>query len=143
MKPLRFLILFLILVLPSNLRAETKLSYKIPSNYKQAKVISFAKTLARNNSEILISSIDLNDDFIDEYIVKPASCNKSELCSFSIIALMNDAPVEIGQFNAQEIIILDNKNFGIKQLKIYNKASNDYAQSVAFWDPYQFKYVYK
>jgi len=88
----------------------------------------------------LIAAVDLNDDFIDEFIIKPLNCTKGVFCRHVIVAYMDRAPIIIGEFDAHQITILEKKDYGIKRLTVYNRKNNDFSSNSAFWDPTNFKY---
>lgn len=143
MKYLLFLIITCTVFLPLSARADTPVNFKKIEKYKELKALSLVEELKNNSDKYLIAPIDLNDDFIDEYVVKPNTCTTRHLCHFTVIAYMDKTPIEIGSFKAHRILISSAKDYGIRRLKLYNQPNNDFSSQEAKWDPYEFKYVYK
>jgi hypothetical protein len=114
---------------------------KIRSEIKAVKLISKKENYLVENYKI--APIDLNDDFINEYVVtldNPQKCNKNNLCAHYIIAFSNHEPVNIGQFDAHKILISNKKSYGIHDIIVYNDTYNDFQNITARWNPFNFSY---
>jgi hypothetical protein len=125
--------------------AQENLRFFDAKTIKEEKIVQFLqkKSQAFDVSYVL-SRVDLNDDFINEYVLKPKSpesCPSFPLCPYSLIALQNRKPILIGQFDAHKIILLRKKNYGVHQISVYNKSHNDFASTTALWDPHKSAYV--
>lgn len=120
-------------------QAQSLSHYQKAETYKERQIIQFVSQ-NHGKDDYFLWKIDLNDDFIDEYFVKPENCQMSLLCPIIIVAFMDNTPIELAQFDAHKIVPSTKKNYGIQQLIIYNQINNDYAHQTAIWDPYQFKY---
>lgn len=135
---------FLLMVLATNASANENLNFKPPSAYKENLVIKFVQNHLKNAPESYeIAKIDLNNDYIDEYIIRPKSiefCNKSGLCPYSIIALHKLTPVSLGYFMAHNMTVSDKTSFGIRNLWIYNNPSNNFENVLTKWEPYTAQY---
>jgi len=142
MKLFLSLLVILIVSLPEPSLANDFLTFKKPSTYKEFNALSLVETDAHPALSLRIASVDLNDDFIDEYILKTTKCRQSRLCTYTIIAFMNKKPRIIGQFDAHKINVTEKKDYGIKRLIVYYDLSNDFVSRALFWRPFQFRYEY-
>ena len=89
---------------------------------------------------MLVAKADLNNDFIHEYIYKPANCRPQALCRYTIMAYMNEKPVIIGEIDAHNLLIGFKKDYGVRRLIVYNQTSNDFTSVQARWNPHVFLY---
>lgn len=144
MKTPALLTFLLIFVTFSNAYAQQGLKFGPATTYKQKQIIEFVTAQApESNQKYALAAVDLNDDAIDEYIVRPESaqlCPKKPLCPYQIIAFQDHKPISIGAFDAHKILILDKKTYGIRHIIVYNQSHNDYAHETAIWDPFTFRY---
>lgn len=124
---------FALLFIPSALAQET-LRFAEAKSYREQQITK------KFSDGALIAKIDLNDDFIDEYILKKQT-GKEILKHYTIIALENRKPIIIGKFDAHKLLVDTKKRYGIKHLIIYNNPHNDFQSKTAIWDPYTFSYV--
>lgn len=132
--------LLLFFMLPSLGEAAEILRFKNPESLRENKAIELISELS---DQYKIAKIDLNDDLIDEYIIKPSNdqiCGQNKLCRHIIVAYRQDTPLTIGEFNAHKILILNEKTYGIRDLIVYNDAYNDFKNVTARWNPFNFKY---
>lgn len=138
------LLLFASLCASNNASAFSSLRFAPAASYKEKGVINFVKE--HNDApdvEYLLAPIDLNNDAIDEYVIKPKSmkdCPTRPLCSYQIIAHQNHMPILIGQFDAHKMRIGDKKTYGIRQVILYNEPHNDFKTATALWNPYSFRF---
>ncbi len=140
MKYRSLFIVILFLALPNVAFADQPLTFKKPNGFKALEIISHIKNQVDSDIDMDIATIDLNDDFIDEYIVRNNKCDTENFCTFSIVAYMNRIPIILGQFDAHKIIILDKKDYGIRRIVVYNQKNNDFATATAIWHPNTYQY---
>lgn len=125
--------LFLIfLLLPMTAEANQRLNFQEPETRREKQAISFSQNKG------LIAKIDLNNDLIDEYIVR--SCDNKSFCNHTIIAFKEFKPLKIGKFQAHKIVISHEKTYGIHDLIVYNQQYNDFAFETAIWNPFSFSF---
>ncbi len=139
------LFLFFFSLIPfSFAMAIESLRFQAPVSYKEKQAITLVKKLHTTpRITYHIATTDLNNDAIDEYIIKPASardCQKKPLCQHSIIALQDHAPLLIGQFDAHKILISDKKTYGVRHIIVYNQPHNDFKTATAIWSPFNFRF---
>lgn len=130
-----FLLAFVIAPFP--LKADESLRFQVPVSYKEKQIVALVKPAEES---YLLAPIDLNDDALPEYVVKPASCAKGTLCSHHIIVFQDRQPIELGQFDAHKILISGKKDYGIRQIIVYNNSYNDFENSTARWNPFAFRF---
>jgi hypothetical protein len=124
--------------------ADDKLRFQDAENYKQNQIIDFVKTKTRNSLiEFHLAPIDLNDDLIDEYVVKPHNindCANAPLCLNYIVAFKARKPILLGQFDAHKILVSNKKTYGVRDLIVYNVNRNDFKYDTAHWNPFESLY---
>jgi hypothetical protein len=107
-------------------------------------VVKFLRTKQKELlTPLSIAKIDLNGDTINEYIVRATNtefCKQGKICSQTIIAFQNHKPIQIGQFDAHKILISHKKDYGIRQIIVYNDAYNDFKNVTARWNPFTFTF---
>ena len=97
---------------------------------------SFAKAV------VVIAASDLNNDFINEYIVKNTNCTLTQGCPYLIIADTNEGYIVIGEFSGKNISISDQQTHGIRDILVYNQRLNDYAHTTLKWDMHNMHYSF-
>lgn len=132
-----FLILIPCILIPQMGFAQSALKFEQPDNRKARQALAFVAALSPH-TDFTVAAIDLNDDFIDEFIVKDTSQKKMAI--HYIVAYENRKPILIGEFQAQKLLISTKKDYGIKQLILYNNSYNDFSTQTARWDPDSFFY---
>lgn len=118
------------------------LKFQPAETYKQKQIIEQAKQDGFD-TELVLAPADLNNDAIDEYIVRPAdtkSCPQKPLCPYKIIAFQDRTPIELGTFDAHKIQLSDKKTYGVRSIIVYNQPHNDYAHETAHWNPFSFRF---
>lgn len=124
--------------------AQETVKFAPAQSYKHQQAIEFIQKNVVTTNDMQLAQVDLNDDFIDEYILKPvdtAQCANTPLCPHYIIAWQDDALILIGQFNAKKLVIGTKKDYGVRQLILYNHPYNDYRTVTTYWNPHRFQYV--
>jgi len=124
--------------------ASEKLRFVEPESFKDKQIVDFiAKSSETSTDEYILAHIDLNNDAIDEYIVKPKlvqNCPKAPLCPYSIMAFENRLPISLKQFDAHKILISNKKTYGVRGIIVYNDFYNDFKFKTFNWSPYSFQY---
>ena len=140
--PLITLSLLLISLVPTSAQAQEGMSFKAAQNYKERKVTSFVQEQSQTSDvKYILSSADLNDDGVNEYIVKPKTCSANNFCNHTIIAYMNDKPIVLLSTIARSIIVKNTHHYGVKDITTYSSPMNDFQKSEYQWNP--FSYVYE
>lgn len=136
-KKLLFTTLLTLFIHSNQALAQRSLSYKEAQNFKEKQALGILP-----EGDFVLARIDLNGDFIDEYIAKPQNCPPQTLCPHTILAFESQNPIVIGTFEAQKILILPEKTYGIHHLRVFNQALNDFAFQDAIWSPKAFLFEY-
>ncbi len=135
----RLFLILLFCVFSHSAMADQSLIFKKPKDFKGLEILAYTKDTL--GSDVLsIATIDLNDDFIDEYIIRKTNCSAKEFCTFIIAAYMNRKPIILGRFDAHQILVSNQKDYGIRRLIVYNQKNNDFANMTAIWYPNKYKY---
>jgi hypothetical protein len=125
-------LLLLLLLFPVPALAQESLRFDSADTRREKQALSI------NENKGLIAKIDLNDDLIDEYVIR--SCNGSKFCNYSIIAFKDFKAIKIGDFKAHKIVVSREKTYGVRDLIVYNQQYNDFAFETAVWTPFRFYY---
>lgn len=124
--------------------AQSVLKFRAPEGIKETRLLShIKKTHQLPDIKYNIAPTDLNNDLINEYIIKPASkrnCDENPLCPYYVIALQERDPIILGKFNAHKIVVSSKKTYGVQDIIVYNDLYNDFKTKTATWHPYEFKY---
>lgn len=130
--------------LPQASFANESLRFSAAQGRKEKAVVAFVQNLRKTpQTPYLVAQNDLNDDAINEYILRPEStnfCPNAPLCSHMIVAFENYQPILIGQFDAHKILLSSKKTYGIRDVIVYNQSHNDFKTTTATWDPFSFRY---
>lgn len=119
--------------------AGERLRFQAIETNKENRILDFAqKKVGQPSNQPEIAKKDLNNDVIDEFIVR-YNCGQRS-CNHLIIALQELNPIIIGQFDAHKILISQKKTYGIYDLIIYNSQYNDFTNDIARWNPFLFQY---
>lgn len=144
MKTAALFLILIVFLMPNIARAEERLRFKAAENYKDRQIVSFVQKLAESPSVIYaLAHTDLNNDAIDEYIVKPAQssdCPDKPLCPYAVIAFQDRKPILLGQFDAHKMLISNKKTYGVRGIIVYNNHHNDYQSKTASWSPHSFQF---
>lgn len=89
-----------------------------------------------------IANIDLNNDGIDEHILKRKTCEVSKnQCIYSIIAEKDGKIILLSKIRAKNLIIGETSSFGIKDILVFKNEINDYNFDIYMWSPSQKMYI--
>ncbi len=140
-----FLITAIILPLIYNAAwAQSALRFRAPEGIKEIRLLNhIKKTRQIPDIQYIIAPTDLNNDLINEYIIRPKSnrdCSGSRLCPYYVIALQERTPITLGKFNAHKIVVSSKKTYGVRDIIVYNDHYNDFKTNTVTWHPYEFKY---
>ena len=137
-------LLILCFLTPTPAQALEALRFKAAETYKEKQIIDFVqKSNGRASGAYALAPADLNNDAINEYVVRPAAknaCADAPLCSYQIIAFQDHKPIMIGQFDAHKMLVSDKKAYGIRHIIVYNEPHNDFNYETAVWNPFSFRF---
>ena len=144
-KGLVFTLLALIIAIyPYSARAVEQLNFsdKISPSLKYQVNIFLEKTYKTDISLYNIAEIDLNNDGIDEHILKRKACNtKENQCIYSVIAEKGDEIILLAKIRARNIIAGETSSYGIKDILAFKNEINDYNFDIYMWSPSQKMYI--
>lgn len=119
-------------------------SYSGAQNFKENQIIKFVEELSNISSiQRVLSLVDLNDDGIYEYIVKPLNCNKNMMCPHHVVAFKSREPILLLYIEAFRITPSDKRTYGISDLIIHNQMHNDFLSKNFGWNPFSYRYEQK
>lgn len=93
-------------------------------------------------ADFLVAHIDLNNDGIDEHILRRKNCSdRNYECLHLIIAEKPETLILLGRINSREIMIGQSYSHGIKDLLAFQNHVNEYKFNIYMWSPRQKKYI--
>lgn len=103
----------------------------------------FLKKEYRNDlSQYRISSIDLNNDGIDEHILKSRQCEMHKRqCTHLILAEKNDGILLLSKIRAYNLMIGGTSSHGVKDILAFTDDINDYNFNIYMWSPPRKMYI--
>lgn len=136
-----FFLLALILFLTAPAFAAQPLTFR--SSVKDAReqsVLDYLTLIRRFDPGLPYSmaAIDLNGDGVSEWIVRQEispACEADASCRFEVVGLNEKEPELLGAFTARKIGISDEKQYGVRNLLVYNEKNNDFAFKTYIWTP--------
>ncbi len=142
-KHLYLLIFCVIALIPFEASAQQTPVFGAAVTYKENQIIQFVSQLPGQNNDYTLAKVDLNDDALDEYIVKPSRCSIKTMCPHHIVAFKNRQPILLLDIIAYKIKLSDKTTYGILDLIIYNQKHNDFLSKNFGWNPYSYRYEQK
>ncbi len=85
-----------------------------------------------------IATIDLNGDGVNEWIVRQdltPTCETNASCRYDVVGLNEKQPELLGAFTARKVGISDEKQYGVRNLLVYNEKNDDFAFKTYIWTP--------
>lgn len=91
-----------------------------------------------------IAAADLNQDGVDEYILKRISCvHAGSVCSHMVLADQNNEMLLLSNIRARHLMVGATSSFGVKDLLAFENEINDYDFDIYMWSPAQKMYILK
>ena len=109
------------------------------------KTTKFSKYFTDTDVDSLeISAFDLNDDGIEEYIVRsPSGCAQNERCEYKVLAETPHKLVLLAKLEGLNITVDQNYSHGIRNLRLFDSEMNDFDYKLYVWEPLSTQYVEK
>lgn len=100
------------------------------------------KTLKQDFEMLEIAAIDLNQDGLPEFILKPKTCDDpDDFCSHEILAETDNEIVTLGHIEARKIALSHSYSYGVRNLWGYTDRMNDFNHRLYAWDPDESRYI--
>ena len=132
MLPLRLtgltLLLATLFLAPVSHAAE-RIAFVSHTDFKNLTVKKFLKDYTFSE----IAAVDLNEDGIDEFILK-----QDEL--FQIIALTDTKGIDLGVIAGRKLMLSYDFAHGVRSILVFQDSDNDYAYRIYQWDPKNSQY---
>ncbi len=89
-----------------------------------------------------IAGIDLNNDGIDEHILKQKKCYQDKkVCKYLIIAEKRNEIILLSKIKAKNIMIGETSSNGVKDILVFKNQINDYDFDIYIWSSEQKMYI--
>jgi hypothetical protein len=100
-------------------------------------------SLFQGRQNIAVAPIDLNEDGLDEFIVKPKTCGK--LCDFTVMAESRSGGTltPLGSLKGKNLLPGNGYSHGVRHLLLFDDPNNDYGYSVYVWAAERSRYMMK
>ena len=125
--------------------ASEKLAFDQNLNERvQRMVAGFAKDeIKKDIKDLSIAKADLNEDGLDELILKSAQCGSGaeKTCDYVVVAEAQDKMVEIGAFKARDVRLGNGYSAGIRNILTFANEINDFEYELYVWEPQQSRYI--
>ena len=108
-----------------------------PSERNRALIDHFIK----GDDPVAIAETDLNEDGIDEFILKDSTCNPANFCNFTIVADGGDTLIELGKIKALNLMLGNGYSSGIRNILAFQNNINDFDHELYVWEPAQARYI--
>ena len=119
---------------PAHVLAADSISFINKEDFKNQQLVS----LLLEHDFHGIAEVDLNNDSIDEYVLKRDAGGTSQ--EFQVLALINDTLVPLGNIRAQKLMIAYEENNGVRSILGFKDANNDYEYDIYAWDAMKSRY---
>lgn len=107
----------------------------LSENTVQRIAVFLSKHTSYNSSHLEITPTDLNNDMIDEYIVRDKQCASTQsFCDILILAQDDAEFLELGIFNARKIMPAPQYTNGVRDILVYNDLNNVFKHNVVKWN---------
>lgn len=140
-----FFVLFLFaLSATQHVQAQQALNYDAPLKASaKYQVTEFIKKSYNGNPELFkIAQTDLNNDGINEYILKRLSCIKANnSCSHLILGETNNNMRLLSTIKARHIMLAGTSSFGVNDLLVFQNDINDYDFDIYMWSSTEKMYI--
>lgn len=124
---------------PSPARALETLIYNQKISLSSSVLIS--KYLGERYDEYDIAQTDLNDDGLNEFIVKPSACgSENDYCLFSILAETDTKMLDLGTIVARDIAVDEKRFSGVRSIRAFDNPRNDFKFSLYVWEAPRARY---
>ena len=91
-----------------------------------------------------IATADLNNDGLDEYILKQLDCTQAQaFCNYIVLAEKNNEIIELSNIKAKNILISGTYTYGIKDILAFQNTINDYDFDIYMWSSKEKMYIIK
>lgn len=89
-----------------------------------------------------IAQIDLNDDGLSEFIVKPEQCTlETTSCEFMILAETDREIISLGTIKARNINVSTKTTSGVRNIHAFDNPLNDFDYSLYHWEAARSRYM--
>ena len=91
--------------------------------------------LGQNIATHDIAKIDLNNDGLYEFILRPSGCDQGAKCNFIVLAESGSKIRPLGRFEGINLLLGTEFSHGIRNLLVFNSVVNDFDYNLYTWHP--------
>ena len=101
-----------------------------------------AEQIKTDFHSLKIAKADLNEDNLDEYILRTDDCEEaSSACTYLVLAEADDQIIQIGKFRAREVMLGNGYSSGIRNIAVLENQNSDFDYKLYVWEPAQSQYI--
>ena len=114
-----------------------------PSIVSLKNIDSFLKTHQRGNqSDYDIAENDLNNDGLQEFVLRPKTCpSDPKPCQYMILAENKNKIYILGMISAYKLMLSGTFSNGIQDFLAFQSDNNDYEYERYIWSPTEARYI--
>ncbi len=138
------MVLIVIASYPRSAKAVEQLTFgkKISPSLEYQVNIFLEKTYKTHVSLYDVAEIDLNNDGVDEYVLKQKTCkDRKKQCTYNVIAEKDDEIILLAKVMGYNIMIGKTSSYGVKDILVFKNKTNDYNFDIYVWSPAQNMYI--
>lgn len=104
-----------------------------PSIHTLNKISQFIPELTRTE-HLDIEQIDLNEDGINEYIVRHPGCYPDQLCAYDVLADTGEEMLSLAHVEALKVEVGQHYTNGVRNILIFSNTANDFEYTLYRWN---------
>lgn len=94
------------------------------------------------SSDFDIARADLNDDGLNEFILRDKTCNaENKFCRYRILAETDGKMTLLGEIEARNIVLGNSASQGVRNILAFQNTVNEYQETVYVWEPVEGRYM--
>lgn len=141
---IRNLLLFMAFLAPLQAKASEKLDFSGNVGERSSHLIEkyTSEHIKTDAQPLKVARADLNQDGLDEYILKTSACESSSgSCTYAVLAEIKDTIIELGAFSARDVMLGNGYSSGIRNIVAFPNEINDFDYELYVWEPQQSRYI--
>jgi hypothetical protein len=111
------------------------------SEVSRRALTAYARDTLKTEIESLdIARADLNEDGLEEFILRPKGCGPQP-CDHRLVAQAQSGVIELGTITARGLVLGNQYSSGIRTLLAFNNDNNDFDYELYVWEPRESRYI--
>jgi hypothetical protein len=99
-------------------------------------------SLNQTPENIDIAPVDLNNDGLNEFVLKSKDCDsRLKSCSYWVVSETDAGIMPLGELEGRVVRVDSQSVQGVRNLLVYESGINDYEHVVYVWEPQASRYM--